>query len=106
MNILYYLKPESHHYPETLFDVVDNILQEHIQNNDLDEFDEFDISQEVMSKHKMNQVNFIVLCKQCHERYHADVPNVVDNMRIAYTKQKEEVSIYLNRDISRSNNGR
>ena len=103
---LYYLKPESHHYPETLFDLVDNCLQDHIQKNDLDELDEFDISQEIMHKHKMNQVSYVVLCKQCHQKYHEDVPSVVDAMPEAIKKQKEELNIYFNKDISKgANNG-
>ena len=98
----YYLKPESHHYPLTLFDVVDNILQHHIEENDLDECTEFELCDEIMNKHFTNQVDFIVLCKQCHEKYHDHVPDVVTAMPKAQQEQKAEVQNYFNKDISSS----
>jgi len=100
---LYYLKPESHHYPETLFDVCDTILQEHIYENDLDEYNELDIVQEVMTKHNTNNINYVVLCKQCHERYHSDVPDTLDAMSEAWTTQKKERYDYTHKDISKLN---
>jgi hypothetical protein len=100
----YYLKPESHHYPETLFDIVDNILQKHISNNDLDDLTEFELCDEVMNRHFSNLVDFVVLCKQCHEKYHDHVPDVVQAMPKAQQKQKEEVQNYFNKDISYAGN--
>lgn len=96
----YYLKPESHHYPLTLFDIVDNILQHHIEENDLDDCTEFELCDEIMNKHFTNQVDFVVLCKQCHEKYHDHVPDVVTAMPKAQQKQKAEVKNYFNKDIS------
>ncbi len=98
----YYLKPESHHYPLTLFDIVDNILQHHIEENDLDDCTEFELCDEIMNKHFRNQVDFVVLCKQCHEKYHDHVPDVVTAMPKAQQKQKAEVQNYFNKDISSS----
>jgi len=100
----YYLKPESHHYPRTLFDIVDNILQHHIAENDIDECTEFEICDEVMNEHFQNKVDFVVLCKQCHEKYHDSVPDVIAKMSKAQQEQKDEVKNYFNKDISYSTN--
>jgi len=97
---MYYLKPESHHFPETLFDVVDNILQQHIHDNDLDSLNELDIVQECLSKHNTNAINYIVLCKQCHEKYHDDVPDIVKEMPEAFTKQKQDRYDYRHKSIN------
>jgi len=101
MESLYYLKPESHHFPETLFDVVDNILQHHIHENDLDSLNELDIVQEVLSKHNTNNINYIVLCKQCHEKYHDDVPATVKEMPEAFAKQKKDRYDYRHKNINK-----
>lgn len=97
---LYYLKPESHHYPETLFDIVDNCLQTHIHENDLDGLNELDIVQEVLTKHMRDNVNYIVLCKQCHEKYHDNVPSVVKDMPEAFTKQKKDRYDFKHKNIN------
>jgi len=94
---LYYVKPESHHYPLTLFDIVDNKLQYLIQKNELDNYDEFDICQMVMHDHIMGQVDFVVLCKQCHEKFHDSVPNVITKMADAFKEQKEKREAYINK---------
>ena len=97
---MHYLKPESHHYPETLFDLVDKELQDHIYKNDLDDFNEFDICSDIMHKHLTNQVNYIVLCKQCHEKYHDSVPDVVAKMPDAFEKQKQQRHDYFNTKVN------
>ncbi len=97
---LYSLKPESHHYPLTLFDIVDNCLQQHIQENNLDSLNELDIVQEVMTKHNTNNIDYVVLCKQCHERYHDDFPSTVQKMPDAFSVQKKERYDYRHKDIS------
>ncbi len=94
---MHFLKPESHHYPQTLFDIVDSCLQDHIYKNDLDELDEFDICKEIMNKHLTNQVEWVVLCKQCHEKFHDNVPSVVEAMPEAYKIQKEKREEYFNK---------
>ena len=97
---LHFLKPESHHYPATLFDIVDQVLQEHIHENTLDEQNDLDIAQEVLSKHMRNTIDYIVLCKQCHEKYHDDVPSITSKMPEAFANQKKERFDFKHKDIT------
>jgi len=82
-------KMESHHYPKTLFDVVDDYMQMMIDYNKIDEIKDFEFSQEIMNQHFEGTVNYIVLCEYCHKKYHDDVPEVLDLVDEAWRKQKE-----------------
>ena len=84
------VKMESHHYPKTLFDVVDEHLQYLIDTNQLDSKTDFDVCQEIMDMHKMHQVNYIVLCEYCHKKYHDDVPDVLDVIEEKWLEQKNQ----------------
>jgi len=115
----YYLnnsKCESHHHPKTLFDIVDNIMTEHIEKNDLDEKTGIDIVQEIMDLHLINSVSYINLCQHCHKKYHAGHPEVMTklddimNLRINQNKACEEEEVKklekeLNEEIVIGNKG-
>ena len=90
-----YIKLESHHYPKTLFDVVDDKLQMYIDLDELEEHTDFDICQEVMDDHLQRKVEYVVLCEHCHKKYHDDHPEIIDQVETAYQKQKEEREKYL-----------
>ena len=89
-------KCESHHHPKTLYDVVEDILDDHMEKNDLDDFSAFDICVEVMDLHSFGKVSYINLCQHCHKKYHAGHPDVVNKMTTIFEQrvldaQKNEV---------------
>ena len=65
-----YAPSESHHHPVTLFNICINTFQEWIYDNQLKEKNPLDLVQEVMNIHLCNEVEHVVLCKHCHEKYH------------------------------------
>jgi len=79
-----YIKFESHHYPKTLFDIVDEYLQHLIDLNQIDEKTDFDVAQEIMDMHLRKDINYIVLCQYCHKKYHDNVPDVLDAVENAW----------------------
>jgi len=89
------VKMESHHYPKTLFDVVDEYLQMLVEMNEIDKKTDFDVCQEIMDMHFEKKVNYVVLCEYCHKKYHDDVPEVLDVIDEVWRKQKEEREKYL-----------
>ena len=84
-------KFESHHYPKTLFDVVDEHLQYLIETNQLDNLTDFDVCQEIMDLHFQHQVNYIVLCEYCHKKYHDEIPEILSKIDQAWKTQKETI---------------
>jgi len=94
-----YVKPETHHHPQTLFSVVEGILQKHIDLNDLDDFTDFDICQEVMDAHFHKKVMYIVLCAECHSKYHQGVPTVMEEIELAQMKQKKLIDNFYTKEI-------
>ena len=48
-----------------------------------------------MDRHLSREVDYIVLCKQCHEKFHDDVPSVIDTIQEAFIKQKKERDEYF-----------
>lgn len=81
---------ETHHHPETLYCIVENILTEHINNNVIDSKTGLEIVQEVMDKHMLGQVSYINLCVHCHKKYHAGHPDVCTAMDIIFTKRAND----------------
>ena len=65
-----YANAESHHHPVTLFNLVVRHFQEWVDNQELNEKRPLDLVQEVMEKHLCGEVEHVVLCKHCHEKYH------------------------------------
>ncbi len=97
-----WVKPETHHHPRTLFDIVEGILQKHIDLNDLDDFTDFEIADEIMGAHFAKKVDYIVLCKHCHEKYHDDHVDILEVIDEAQMAQKKIISDFYNKDISPS----
>jgi len=93
-----YVKMESHHYPKTLFDVVDDHMQYLIDTNQLDEKTDFDVCQEIMNQHFMHYVNYIVLCEYCHKKYHDDVPEILDVIDEKWREQKKQREKFIQKE--------
>jgi len=94
-----WVKPETHHHPQTLFDIVEGILQKHIDLNDISDFTDFDICQEIMDAHFQKKVNYVVLCKQCHEKYHDNHPDILEEIDAAQIAQKKIIDDFYNKEI-------
>ena len=73
-------KCESHHHPKTLYTIVEEILDDHLEKNDIDEQTGIAIVQEIMDKHMLGQVSYINLCQHCHKKYHAGHPDVENKL--------------------------
>ena len=61
---------ESHHHPITLFNLCVNQFQEWVDDQELPDKRPLDLIQEVMEKHLCDEIEHVVLCKHCHEKYH------------------------------------
>jgi hypothetical protein len=94
-----FVKPETHHFPQTLFDIVEGVLQKHIDLNNLDDYTDFDICQEVMDLHFNKKVMYVVLCKHCHEKYHDNVPEVLECIDECQVKQQKLINQFYGKEI-------
>lgn len=83
-------KCESHHHPKTLYDIVENVLDDHLEKNDLDDKTGLQIVQEVMDLHLFNKVQYINICQHCHKKYHAGHPEVRMKLDIIFEKRVQE----------------
>lgn len=81
-----FMVAETHHYPETIDDVVSDYLQEKIMTNTINDYTGFKIMEDVMFQHLLGKVNYIVLCKTCHERFHNNDPEYILKVKEAYQK--------------------
>lgn len=81
-------KCESHHHPKTLFAVVEEIMDSHLEKNDLDEFTGLAIVGEIMELHLFNKVNYINLCQHCHKKYHAGHPDVIQKINDIFDERE------------------
>jgi len=102
-------KCESHHHPKTLFDIVENVIDDHLEKNDLDDVTGLSVVQEVMDKHLFQKVSYINLCQHCHKKYHAGHPDVKSKMDLIFKKRvedamKEEVVEEIDTEIKISSN--
>ena len=61
---------EIHHYPLTLFDIVDVLMTHHIAKKE--KFTSFSLAKEVMNLHFKHEIGFVPLSKTNHELAHAD----------------------------------
>lgn len=94
-----YVRAESHHHPITLFDIVEGILQKHIDLNDLNDFTDFQICEEIMDMHFAKKVDYVVLCKHCHEKYHDNVPDILETIDAAHLAQKKIIEEFYTKEI-------
>ena len=85
-----YVRPETHHYPLTLFEVVENKLQEYIHHNEIDSISPLEFIKEVMNDHLRGRVEYIVLCKACHEKYHAQDPDTLRTIEKLWRERSED----------------
>lgn len=60
---------EYHHYPFTLYDIVEICMNKRILNNE--KFTSMDIVDEVLMLHQLNEVGLVKLSKTAHELVHA-----------------------------------
>ncbi len=97
-----FVAPETHHHPHTLFDVVDDVLQKHIDLNDLNDATDYEICEEIMDLHYKKKVGYIVLCKHCHDKYHAGVPDILEIIDEAQAQQKKTINNFYTKEISGS----
>lgn len=84
-----YVRPETHHYPLTLFEVVENKLQEYIHSNFIDEITPLEFIKEIMTDHLNDKVEYIVLCKSCHEKYHMQDPETMKLISKVFGEQSK-----------------
>lgn len=61
---------EFHHYPFTLFDIVNIILQKHLANNEV-RFNPFSLAEEVAKLHYENLIGLVPVSKTEHELIHS-----------------------------------
>ena len=84
-----YVRPETHHYPLTLFEVIESKMQEYIHSNFIDEITPLQLLKEVMDDHLHDKVANVVLCKACHEKYHAQDPETMKAVEQTYQKKRK-----------------
>jgi len=61
---------EVHHAPKTLFEIVFDVVQKHIDDDSILKLKPIDIINEVLCLHLDNKVSYEILCSSCHERFH------------------------------------
>lgn len=88
-----YVKAETHHYPATMYDVTERVLERHVFENTIDDMTGFSICQEVMNQHFLGNVEYVVLCKACHEKFHANHPEVIKQVAEIFQAQKDGIPI-------------
>jgi hypothetical protein len=81
-----YVKPESHHHPATLYDITQMVVSQRIAEGTMLEATGLEIVQDIIDLHSLNKVNYIVICKQCHEKYHSGEPETVRRLNEEYEK--------------------
>jgi len=91
-----FVAPETHHFPRTLFSITEDILQKHIDLDDLDDFTDFEIADEIMHAHTNKKVAYIVLCTHCHAKYHSEFPDVLEVIDEAYLAQQKIIKDFYN----------
>ncbi len=82
-----YVRPETHHYPLTLFEVIESKLQDYIHANSIDLITPLQLIKEVMEDHLHDKIQFVVLCKTCHEKYHAQDPETMRAVEQIYQEK-------------------
>ena len=82
---------EYHHYPFTLYDIVEICVNKQIINNN--NFTSFDIINEVLQLHQMNKVGLVKLCKTAHEEVHNNL--IYIKLNSIFGKVNEFVNEYI-----------
>ncbi len=74
------MKCESHHHPKKLSTIIEEIIDKHLEDNDLDKCSGMDIMTEIMQLHLVGNVSYINLCVHCHKKFHDGHPDVVNEI--------------------------
>ena len=74
-------KPETHHYPKTLYEVVEEFLQNYLQDNSLNEISPLELVNEIMQAHIHDEISYVVVCEHCHAKYHNQDPETMEAMK-------------------------
>ena len=86
---------ESHHHPITLFNLCVKQFQEWIDDQELPDKRPLDLIQEVMEKHLCDEIEHVVLCKHCHEKYHNGEINIKTELqKIIDFKRSKKIDNY------------
>lgn len=86
---------ESHHHPITLFNLCVNQFQEWVDDQELPDKRPLDLIQEVMEKHLCDEIEHVVLCKHCHEKYHNGEINIKTELqKIIDFKRSKKIDNY------------
>jgi hypothetical protein len=83
------VKFDTHHYPKTLYEIVEEHLSDLVENNLLDEKTDLDIAEEILNNHFLGLYSYVVLCEYCHKKYHDEVPEVLQVIDEKWREQKE-----------------
>lgn len=62
-------KLEFHHYPFTLYDIVEIVVNKHIKKHD--KFNSFQVSEEILRLHFQNKIGLALVAKTTHDLMHA-----------------------------------
>ena len=90
-----YAQAESHHHPITLFNHCVRVFQDWIDNEELPDKRPLDLIQEVMEKHLCDEIEHVVLCKHCHEKYHNGEINIKTELqKIIDFKRSKKIDNY------------
>ena len=69
-----YIDPlEVHHSTKTLYEIVEETIDKHIENNEehfIKNISPIDIVKEILLLHLEDKVDYEILCSSCHERLH------------------------------------
>lgn len=82
---------EYHHYPFTLYDIVEICMNKFIMNNV--DFTSFDIVKEVLKLHENNKVGLVKLSKTAHDLVHAG--KIYINLKSIFGDVQSFVNEYL-----------
>lgn len=91
-------KLEFHHYPFTLYDITDTVLNKYL--DDHSEINPFEIAEEVMRLHYELKVGLVPLSKTMHELAHAGKKFInLSHVSQSYLKFIAEYSSWINEDL-------
>ena len=63
-------RPEVHHEPLTLFEIIYNYVTELINNDEILNYTPIEIAYKIMEKHLNDKVQSVTICEFCHKEIH------------------------------------
>lgn len=91
-------KLEFHHYPFTLYDIVDTVLNKYL--DDHSDINPFEIAEEVMRLHYELKIGLVPLSKTIHELTHSGKKFInLNHVSQSYLKFIAEYSSWINEDL-------